>query len=428
VTPFEKQANHAIEHGAPRIAAVTAVLGAPPAILLIPGVGSAYLGLCVLAGLLIAIQQRRALAEVWQQDRAVRWFGILLLVYLLVSLANYALVDSSSFAYSRLTRQVILLAIPILFILLWWARPTIRMICTGLALNAMGFGFYAIGFHLLMGKRVDALTHAIHFGNAGLLLGFSALGLLALRIPWPWRVLGLMGLGLGITASFLSESRGGWLAIPLLLVISLITMYKADRPSKRLWLAISVAIILALGLAAGTDRVQQRVADGQRDIERMSNNDHLTSIGYRVLMWRIALEAGLDAPWFGHGFSGYARHVDTLIEKGEIPSRLARFRTEPHSDYLYLFATRGLSGLIAYAALLLIPTVYLLATLRRGDPRQKASAQVGLSLIIVLAIGGLTITMVDQRAMIRFLSVMASLALYLAWNSRASLASDKDHS
>jgi hypothetical protein len=40
-----------------------------------------------------------------------------------------------------------------------------------------------------------------------------------------------------------------------------------------------------------------------------------------------------------------------------------------------------------------------------------------LTLIIVLAVAGLSITMIDQRAMIRFMAVMVAITLYLSWAS-----------
>jgi O-antigen ligase len=155
-------------------------------------------------------------------------------------------------------------------------------------------------------------------------------------------------------------------------------------------------------------------------VELMTDGNFQTSLGLRIMVWKIALDTGLEAPLLGQGFSGYLHKVDGLLEKGDVPPIMALFRTEPHSDYLYLFASRGLLGLIAYGALLIIPFSYLLVALARGDARAVGSAYVGLTLIIVLAVGGLSITMIDQRAMIRFISVMSAIALYAVWETRRS--------
>ena len=401
-----------------RIAAITGVLAAPSAILLVPGLGSIYLALCVFPGVVIAVQQRRSLKALWQDNGAVRWVGVLLLTYLLVSAGNFVLVDPSDFAFSRLQRQLILLAIPPVFVLLWWARPTILAVHAGIALNAVAFGAYAIASYMQDGQRVQAVTNWVLFGNSGLLLGFSALGLLFLRPSWPWRTLGLAGLALGVAASLLSWTRGGWLAIPLLVAMSLFALHKVYRPSRWLWVGIGVAATMSLVLFLNTGIVQDRIAQGERDVALMTDGNFQTSLGLRMLMWKIALDTGLDAPLVGQGFSGYQRNVDGLLAKEDVPPIMALFRTEPHSDYLYLFASRGLLGLIAYGALLIIPFAYLLVAMTRRDARAVSSAYVGLTLIIVLAVGGLSITMIDQRAMIRFISVMSAIALYAVWEAQ----------
>ena len=400
-----------------RIAAITGVLAAPSAILLVPGLGSIYLALCVFPGVVIAVQQRRSLKALWQNNGAVRWVGVLLLTYLLVSLGNFALIDPSDFAFSRLQRQLILLAIPAVFVLLWWARPTILAVHAGIGLNAVTFGVYAIASYIHDGQRVQAVTNWVLFGNAGLLLGFSALGLFFLRPSWPWRTLALAGLTLGIAASLLSWTRGGWLAIPLLVAISLFALHKVYRPSRWLWVGIGLAATMSLVLFLNTGIVQDRIAQGERDVALMTDGNFQTSLGLRMLMWKIALDTGMDAPLLGQGFSGYLRKVDGLLEKEGVPPIMALFRTEPHSDYLYLFASRGFLGLVAYGTLLFVPMIYFLTSLARGDDRRVAAAHVGLTLIIVLAIAGLSITMVEQRAMIRFLAVMFAVTLYLSWES-----------
>jgi O-antigen ligase len=405
-----------------RIAAITGVLAAPSAILLVDGLGSPYLGICVLAGLLIIAKQARLFVTDWQRAGLLLWFGILMLAYLLVTLANFAFVDSSTFAFNRVERQLLLLSIPVVFALLWWARPTLQVVAIGIAVNAVAFGVYSM-FAVLPGReRWEGLgvTHMILFGNAGLLLGFASLALVLVKPSWPWRILGLAGLGFGLASSILSQSRGGWLAIPLLVAISLVAFHKAYRPSRRLGVGIGLVTTTSMILLLNTGIVQDRIAQGERDVELLTDGNFQTSLGLRTLMWKIALETGLEAPLLGQGFSGYGRKVDELLEKGDMPPIMAIFRTEPHSDYLYVFASRGLLGVIAYGALLIVPFTYLLVSLARGEAQTVGGAYVGLTLIIVLAVSGLSVTMIDQRVMIRFISVVSAIALYVVWETQRS--------
>jgi O-antigen ligase len=405
-----------------RIAAITGVLAAPSAILLVDGLGTPYLGICALAGLLIVAKQGRLFLTDWRKAGVLLWFGILMLAYLLVTLANFALVDSSTFAFSRVQRQLLLLSIPVVFALLWWARPTLQVVASGIAVNAVVFGVYTM-FSVLPGRERGVglgVTHETLFGNAGLLLGFASLALILLKPSWPWRILGLAGLGFGLATSILAQSRGGWLAIPLLVVVSLIAYIRMYRPGVATWFTLSATTLLAVVMLAQTPAVEYRVAEARQDLLGMTSGNFETSIGWRVLMWQTAWDTGREAPLFGQGFSGYPDNVDAGIEHGHLPHSMGLFRTEPHSDYLHLFASRGVVGLMSYAALLLVPIGYLIALLTFGERRQIAGAQLALSLLIVLAVSGLSITMIDQRAMIRFISVMSAIALYAVWETRRS--------
>jgi O-antigen ligase len=405
-----------------RIAAITGVLAAPSAILLVDGLGSPYLGICVLAGLLVVAKQARLFVTDWRRAGILLWFGILMLAYLLVTLANFVFIDSSTFAINRVERQLLLLSIPVVFALLWWARPTLKVVASSIAVNAIVFGVYTM-FAVLPGReRGEGLgvTHMIMFGNAGLLLGFASLALVLLKPNWPWRILGLAGLGFGLATSILSQSRGGWLAIPLLVVVSLIAYTRMYRPSVAMWFTITVATLVAMVILAQTPAVEHRVAAAQQNLLSMTSGNFETPVGWRVLMWQTAWDTGREAPLFGRGFSGYPDNVDAGIEHGHLPHSMGRFRTEPHSDYLHLFASRGVVGLMSYAALLLVPIGYLIALLTFGERRQIAGAQLGLSLLIVLAVSGLSITMIDQRIMIRFISVVSVIALYAVWETQSS--------
>ena len=405
-----------------RIAAITGVLAAPSVILLVDGLGSPYLGICVLAGLLVVARQARLFVTDWRRAGILLWFGILMLAYLLVTLANFAFVDSSTFAINRVERQLLLLSIPVVFALLWWARPTLKVVASGIAINAVVFGLYTM-FAVLPGReRWEGLgvTHMILFGNAGLLLGFASLALVLLKPNWPWRILGLAGLGFGLATSVLSQSRGGWLAIPLLVVVSLIAYTRMYRPRVATRFTITVTTLVALVILAQAPAIEYRVAEARQDLLGMTSGNFETSLGWRILMWQTAWDTGREAPLFGQGFSGYPDNVDAGIEHGHLPHSMGRFRTEPHSDYLHILASRGVVGLMSYAALLLVPIGYLIALLTFGERRQIAGAQLGLSLLIVLAVSGLSITMIDQRIMIRFISVVSAISLYAVWETQRS--------
>ena len=75
--------------------------------------------------------------------------------------------------------------------------------------NNIGFG------------RANGTMHPIRFGNLSLLMAFISLaGVLYIQNIKRWmKVGGILAFVWGLTASVLSESRGGWIAFPALMVI-----------------------------------------------------------------------------------------------------------------------------------------------------------------------------------------------------------------
>lgn len=408
------------DHGVTRFAVTLLVLTAPAVMLIVPGASTPLWGLTVLAGMVVLGCCWTRLRKDWLDAPPLPLFTLLVMAHALVAAASYLLTDSSAFAGNRLERQLILLSIPVVFAVLWWARPSLKAIGAGVAINAVVLGIHTILAFAKGHERAEGVVHMVLLGNSALLLGFASLALVLLKPPWPWRVLGLVGLAFGLTGSLLSQSRGGWIAVPILLVVSLVALWRRYRTSVHVSVAMIVAVTVGAAMLSQTTVFEQRVTVAERDLQRLLADDFENSLGWRVLMWRIAVETGLQTPLFGQGFSAYQREVDARVQRGEIPPSMARFRTEPHSDYLQVFATRGLLGLTVFVALLLIPLAHLLGLLRRGTGGEIFAAQFGLSLILVVAIGGLSITMIDQRPMIRFLVVISALVLYALWSARTS--------
>jgi O-antigen ligase len=401
-----------------RLLVALLVLTTPAMMLIVPGASTPLLGLIVLAGMVVLARCWTEFRADWLNSPQLTLFTLLLLAHASVAAASHLLVDSSAFAGNRFGRQLILLSIPVVFAALWWARPSLKAVGAGIAINAVVLGIHTTLAFAKGQDRGEGVVHMVLLGNSALLLGFASLALVFLKSAWPWRFLGLAGFAFGLIGSLLSQSRGGWIAVPILLAVSFVALRRHYRPSVRGLVVTVVALTAGAAMLSQTTVVEERIAGAERDLQRLVADDFETAIGWRVLMWRIAFETGLQAPLFGQGFGAYQTEVDARLQRGEIPPSMSRFRTEPHSDYLQVFATRGLLGLTVFGTLLLVPLVYLFGRVVRGTGSEIFAAQIGLSLVLVVAIGGLSITMIDQRPMIRFLVVISALTLYALWFAR----------
>ncbi|MEO6351509.1 MAG: hypothetical protein ABIO19_15550, partial [Burkholderiaceae bacterium] len=95
---------------------------------------------------------------------------------------------------------------------------------------------------------IVAFTNAIPYGDIALLLG--ACSLLSLgwshRRAWLWNGVRLAGAAAGVYASFLSQSRGGWLAIPFFIALGLIVTGE-PRKNFKMWVSIVVLALILFG-------------------------------------------------------------------------------------------------------------------------------------------------------------------------------------
>ena len=81
--------------------------------------------------------------------------------------------------------------------------------------------------------RANGFTNAIQYGGLSLLLGLMcSVALLVLWDRWkPWQRAGwAVGILLGLEGSLLSESRGGWVVLPLALLPSVPSLVLPAEP------------------------------------------------------------------------------------------------------------------------------------------------------------------------------------------------------
>ena len=151
------------------------------------------------------------------------------------------------------------------------------------------------------GRLGSSFLNPIHFGNIALLWHTSVLSL-----HW-WckdglavRILKIGGLFAGLSASLLTGSRGGWVAIPLVVFILLY----ARGGSKPRWWRVVLLVAVALALAAAyfsLDSVRGRILKISSDIAQYAAGHKDTSIGIRFQIYEAALASIPAHPILGWG-------------------------------------------------------------------------------------------------------------------------------
>lgn len=244
---------------------------------------------------------------------------------------------------------------------LWFiaaAPPRSGALWAGLAVGGIGSGVIAlIQVYGLGYERAQGFTNAIQYGDLSLLIGFMALSTMAVlwsdlsaaRRAW----LGAGGI-LGLAGSLLSQSRGGWLTLVLLLpVIGFVLARRGQaRPARKLGLAITGAVVLAA--APMHAELSTRLAQVGSEVRAyVELQDAESSIGQRLAHWQLALRLGADRPWLGWG-SAYGEEKARRVQLHQAAPVTLRF-DHAHNELLDMFARRGLVGVALLLLWLVIP-------------------------------------------------------------------------
>lgn len=288
-----------------------------------------------------------------------------------------------------------LLAVPVLLLLLaypprpaaWWG---------GLAIGAIAGA--ALAFHQFdpnIAIRPQAATsNPIHYGNVSVLLGLLSLcGLewaCAQRQRLAWIVLLLAGCLAGISGSILSGSRGGWIAMPICLII--LALQHARIHGKRYFI-ITLALLVGLIVAAYNmphSPLQQRAASAVSELEKFEDTGNVdTSVGQRIEMWHSALDMSSQNILLGIGRTGYLSQKQILVDEGKMSKAVGEY-TNAHNDYLDALVKRGIIGLAALLALFLVPLTLFVRALRHGPVSARPFSLAGVILCSCYMIFGLT--------------------------------------
>lgn len=242
--------------------------------------------------------------------------------------------------------------------------------------GALAIAAYQAG--VLKMPRVAGFTNAIQYGGIAMYLGFATLAL-ALLGGWSRRqtiALGLLG-ACGIYASFLSDSRGSWVVIPLL--IAAIWLMAWLNGYKRL-ATMAAGAMLLLGLIVAVPaypKLEQRSSEAVQEISHYLKEPQkyaATSVGQRLEQWRIAIHLIELRPFSGWGLAGYPAAKQQLVDQGLAHPSVMEYG-HAHNEILDMWVKRGLLGLIVLMLFYAVPTILFWPTqsrMRRVATEQRA--------------------------------------------------------
>lgn len=266
-------------------------------------------------------------------------------------------------------------------------------------------------------RRADgAVGNAIVFGALALVFGTVAWMLLPRRT---WAVAAAVA---ALIASVLSASRGGWLAIPLLVAVALVERRRQGQPLHVARLAMGAVALMALAVTIGGGVPVQRLVATVDDVTQYVGADPPsaptgTSVGARFEAWRAAAGAFADRPALGVGWGNVQHAFAEQVASGERHPRIATF-THAHHQLLGTLASGGIVGATALVAVLALPLRWCWRTWRRRPEQSAASATAaaGIAVLGSFAVFGLTESILDNVVALGVFGLLTGWLLHVLEN------------
>jgi len=259
-----------------------------------------------------------------------------------------------------------LLALPCIFYLMTF-EPRASWLWMGVAVGAVGSGLVGLYQTFVLAlPRANGFTNAIQYGNLSMLLAVMSGMLLVVQwhrwVPWQRWLLAAATV-LGATGSVLSQSRGGWLALVLLLPVCAWLLVRTTGQRRVYWGLCAMA--LAAAALSQVPAVEQRVDEARHEVQTyQERGDGRTSVGQRLAHWHLAWQMGWDRPLTGWGRAGYEAEKARRVAAGLANPVVLEFG-HAHNEALDLFAKRGLPGVLLLLAFYGIPLVMFWPTAER---------------------------------------------------------------
>ena len=195
-----------------------------------------------------------------------------------------------------------------------------------------------------------------------------------------------------------SGGRGGWIAVPPILIFAAFC-YKGKKSKL---LALIFFILLTLGALLATNKVfYDRLMSIYSESKDWISGGSGGSGGHRIGMWAISWELIKQNPIKGYGSKQnlwgpvYQMDPSLYLRKGisyedEERSRYSLCHTGEHSEYFHEFVANGIFGFSAKILLLLVPLIVFITRLKNTHRHCYATNVIGIGFVAAFMIFGIT--------------------------------------
>jgi O-antigen ligase len=365
---------------------------------------SAILTLLVsVVGLIVTRKQDYPSLQTWEKYwiSALFFFVSLIYIDILRDFGDISDIDSQS----RL-----LLAIPV-YLYVRRVGVNLDIVLIGAAIGGIFSGVIAwYEYYYLSYSMAEGVAGShIYFGEIALLLSiFSVFGLTTVK-GYSIKLLLVVGFIFGGYAMLISGSRGGWITLPTILILFMSYNIWNIALWKRLLGSIMVVVILFSAYHSPELPVKQRVDLAINEVVSYYSDSEMSSIGYRLEMWKASYLSAKDGNFLGNGENGYRSEVKRLVQEGRVDKSLIRF-VDPHSQYFNTLLDQGVIGVLSLLLIFFIPLKVLFNNLKN---QKQSHVSAMFSSIILLSFMEFMITVSTLEIQIMSLFFAFTLSIFL---------------
>ncbi|WP_205648992.1 O-antigen ligase family protein [Alcaligenes aquatilis] len=259
-------------------------------------------------------------------------------------------------------------------------------------------------------------TGAIQFGNLALTLSLiQIVGLCWLlshrsKDYFLWLAALPIGTFFGLLSSYFSGTRGGWVAIPVFLILFLLSYVRRQNFFYCFLVVMGIVLSGAIIVISST-MVQERIQAAANDVVEYQSQgfESVGSIGSRLAIWEVSLDMLKDKPVWGWGevkFRAELKRREQDGRLGAVPASLAN----THNTFIEVWMMYGGLALIALIGLLISLTWYFLRYVRCPDSVMRAYSLAGLCLVMGYVVYGQSqIMLIRNNTLVFFLLMIAVL-------------------
>jgi O-antigen ligase len=342
--------------------------------------------------------------RVWRPSCAIGalyiWYG--LTIYLLIGIGLGLIYGYEASYYEA---YVPMLLAPIIVNGVLAAKPSSTFFWMGAALSAIFAGLMAShqSLYLGLGRAFGAMNNIIIFGDLSVVMAmFSVFGLLywsSTQSKYYLKIILIIGSILGVWASLLSGTKGGWFSILMIVVMVIWIALKNTHPIRKFsWSIFGVGLIILLATFAPPDLVVNRVLDGVDGASTWFLTGNVTdgSVSIRLEKWFQAFLMLIEKPLTGWGTQHAITELQARINESGVPG----VWIQAENDLLQSGINHGFplifSVLILYASFIL--SFAKIRKLNPGSALCTGLSSVAILFVILMIEFGLSVNALGRNS------------------------------